>query len=299
MIIGLMHIRNEADIIEETVNYYHSQGVNLIVLDDGSSDSTFEICQTLLAEERILELHKTEVEGQGLGFRNPRLNSFQNPFVTSRCSRDNLMITEACAHARKYHPEWILVSDADAFLEARDGSRLSDALRSAQENGYDVIEFFKLNFFPSKLDDRTAQSVREMIKHYVALPAAPLDWSRHCARFEEQMYIGKHHVDYRDTQLSISPQPWIYRHYPLRSYEHACRKLEATHDYRYGTRGEEWRHLIESEEEFYRISPLMVKRVEGGPWILRYDIFQPEKLRSTKSHNAHEYLRGVWPTFPK
>jgi glycosyltransferase involved in cell wall biosynthesis len=294
-----MHVKNEADIIEENLTYYYEQGIRFVIIDDHSADNTFEICQSLLDEGKILELHRTRVQGQGLGFRNSALNAFQNPFLTSRSSRDNLMIKEAFERAKAYDPEWILVSDADAFLETRDGSRLSDGLARMNEKGFNTIEFFKLNFFPTRLDDSSVEGIRERLKHYVAIPAAPLDWSRHCASFQEEMYIGKHHVCFKGGHLNVSPQTWIYRHYPFRSYAHACSKLRESHQYQFGSRASEWANLISSEADFYRVSPRMVKRIEGQEWKLRYDLFEKDKLRSTKTHNAHEYLRRIWPTFPK
>lgn len=298
-VIGLMHVKNESDIIAETINYYATQGVKMIVIDDHSDDDSFEICQALSQEDKILELHRTSKRGAGLGFRNPALNNFQNPFLTTRRSRDNLMIGEALSIAEKYEPDWVLVADADCFLETRDGSTLQNGLAELQALGYDTVEFFRINFFPTRLDDLSTKTIRERIRHYVPLPSAPLDWSRHCGRFRTGMYVGKHHIEYPGQHLRIPDRVWIYRHYPFRSYKQAVGRAKTSQGYQFGSRSEAWQNLLIDEETFYRVSPLMRTREEGRNWGLRFDILEKDKLRSNDSHNAHEYILKQWPSYPK
>ncbi len=174
-----------------------------------------------------------------------------------------------------------------------------EGLTDLRKKGYNAVEFFRINFFPTVKDDNSIPKVKERIRYYVPLPAAPLDWSCHCGLYQSDMYIGKHHVEYPDKVLNIPDRPWIYRHYPFRSYQQALNKLKAINNYQFGSRSVSWQRLIESEDFFYKITELMTFRTEGRGWRLRFDILEKDKLRSNNSHNAHDYIRKHWPTYPK
>jgi len=44
-IVGMISVFNEEDIIEEMINHSISQGLDLVVLDGGPTDSTYDICK--------------------------------------------------------------------------------------------------------------------------------------------------------------------------------------------------------------------------------------------------------------
>jgi len=44
-IVGILTVYNDEKYVEEIIEYYISQGIDLVVLDDGSTDRTFEICE--------------------------------------------------------------------------------------------------------------------------------------------------------------------------------------------------------------------------------------------------------------
>ena len=43
-IIGILSVYNDSDIIKELIEYYISQGLNLVIVDNDSTDNTVEIC---------------------------------------------------------------------------------------------------------------------------------------------------------------------------------------------------------------------------------------------------------------
>ena len=44
-LVGMLEVYNDDDIIEELLDFYVSQGLDLVVLDNGSTDETYKICQ--------------------------------------------------------------------------------------------------------------------------------------------------------------------------------------------------------------------------------------------------------------
>ena len=56
-IVGMLPVFNDEDIIEEVIEHLLSQGINLVVLDNGSTDETYEICKRFVGKG-ILQLHQ-------------------------------------------------------------------------------------------------------------------------------------------------------------------------------------------------------------------------------------------------
>ena len=54
-IVGMLAVYNDNDIIEEIIQHLISQGIDLVVLDNGSTDGTYEICKKFVGKG-ILDL---------------------------------------------------------------------------------------------------------------------------------------------------------------------------------------------------------------------------------------------------
>lgn len=49
-VVGIIPVYNESDIVEYVVDHLIEQGVKLIVLDNGSTDGSYEICSRYLGK---------------------------------------------------------------------------------------------------------------------------------------------------------------------------------------------------------------------------------------------------------
>ena len=52
-ILGMVPVHNESDIIKESLTHLINQGIDPVVLDSGSTDVTYEICQRFLEKGKI------------------------------------------------------------------------------------------------------------------------------------------------------------------------------------------------------------------------------------------------------
>ena len=121
---GITMVKNEADIIEQTIRHLLDQGVDhILAADNGSSDGTYEI---LLELSRTLPVHVIQ---------DRELAYYQSEKMTWLADR----VMEAGA-------EWVIPFDADEFWYGV-SAPLSEVLRS--QKGH-TIELTKLyNVFPS------------------------------------------------------------------------------------------------------------------------------------------------------
>src|SRR5208282_1327919 len=127
----MMSVRNESDIVGQVIKHLISQGIQLVILEGGSSDGSFEVC--------------SEFVGHGvLSLESESSTKFQWHLILKRLYE----------MALRHQPDWVLLNGADEFLEAPShGQTLEAAIRSEADKGYDLIQFNNFEFWPTKDDD--------------------------------------------------------------------------------------------------------------------------------------------------
>src|SRR5450631_4333571 len=111
-LVAVSRVRNEADIIEAFVRHHAVYFGKLIVLDDGSSDGTYEALQSLRAEGLPLVV-------------------LQAPAVGYEQSRYMTRLLRIAVD--QFGADWIVPLDADEFIEPEAGKTLADALGGQEE----------------------------------------------------------------------------------------------------------------------------------------------------------------------
>lgn len=221
--VAILAVYNERDIIEESLRDLIAEGCDVVVLDNWSSDGSFEVVEQLQGEfpQRMIKVQRFPAK------------------PTSKTSLTDLIAAKE-EIAAGFPGRWIINADADEFRRSPlEGLNLAQALDCAQRCGATRINFTVLNFRP--VEDGTPP-VGEYRTHfrYFELPDHPSyfvqgrAWLQPTKRISLAKSAG--HVAEFSGATDFPLNFWM-KHIPIRSQIHAARKIS-------GERAKRW-----SEEE--------------------------------------------------
>jgi glycosyltransferase involved in cell wall biosynthesis len=95
-VAGITKVRNESEMIQDTLDHYSQWCDGIWVYDDASTDNTVEICKAHPAVERVIEGESLDPNRQRAEFQNR-----QSAFAASQEAK----------------PNWIICFDADERIE--------------------------------------------------------------------------------------------------------------------------------------------------------------------------------------
>jgi len=143
-LVGMLPVYNEVDIVEEVIQHLLSQGLDLVVLDNGSTDGSYEIC-TKFAEKGLITLNQVKT------------SKFDFPLI--------LRILYDMALTR--NPDWLIRSDQDEILESgNENLTLKEAIEREDEKGCNLIQFDVFEFFMTNNDNLSAKSIKDKFRYY-------------------------------------------------------------------------------------------------------------------------------------
>lgn len=202
----MLPIFNDEDIVEEVIENLLSQEIELVVLDNGSTDKTFQICEKFLSKG-ILKLEKYK----------------------SKVFRWNIILKKLYDMAIFESPDWVLRNDSDEFLETGiKNFSLKEAIFQADLDGYNIIQFDRFDFFMTDKDITSAESVKEKFPFY----SYHGDFLYRAWKFvpgisPTGMRLGGHCPIFSPGEVyKIYPKKFILRHYNLRSKDQALKKIK-------------------------------------------------------------------------
>jgi hypothetical protein len=168
-VIGLMMVRNEADIVEVNVRHHLAEGVDrFLVVDNGSSDDTPAVLDRL-QQEGLLEWRSDP-------------GAYRQADLTTELARE----------AWRRGADWIIPIDADEFWTAV-GGNLRDVLSRSSAG---ALQIEVLNFVQRREQIRPTPDCLLNMTHRTPLPVGPLEQvrelveQRRCA-FVEVAYSPK------------------------------------------------------------------------------------------------------------
>ena len=202
-IVGMIHVYNEVDIIKEVIEDLISQGIELVVLDNGSTDGTYEICKKFV-DHGILKLiqFKTSI--------------FELDLLLRMLSDMGLMQS----------PDWLIRIDADEFFESGIPNRnLKETIEQVDAEGYNLIQFDRFDFFMTDQDNETVKSTKDRLKYY-SYQGDFLYRAWKCFPGIRIGDVGGHYPIFPEgLKYKIFPKKFIMRHYPSRTKEQAEKKI--------------------------------------------------------------------------
>jgi glycosyltransferase involved in cell wall biosynthesis len=200
----MMFVYNEADVIEQVIAHMASQRIPLVVIDNGSTDGTYETLKRSEGSE-ILELDRIITDKY---YWARALQTLYN-------------------RASAFEPDWMLRLDADEFLEAPwKGVTLGESIEREHDAGYNLIQFDDFEFWPTDNDDLGEKDLRKRIRHY--------SWND-CYQFiawrnyeNTDIWTSGGHLPIfpKGTKVNLCPTRYVLRHYEIRGYEHGVRKVQ-------------------------------------------------------------------------
>jgi len=198
-IVGMIPVYNEADIISEVLDHLLDQDIELVVLDNGSTDGSYEICKKY-AEKGLIKLQQL------------RSDKFDWP----------LILRTLYDMALKKNPDWVLRCEQDELLESGiKNLNLREAITIEDENGYNLIQFDVFEFFMTDNDNNSSKSVLERHPYY--------SW-QHDDAFRAWKYFpgigvedayGHYPIFPQNLNYRISPKKFVLRHYRFRDINQA------------------------------------------------------------------------------
>lgn len=204
-IVALVAVRNEADIIRESVGALNAAGVAAYIIDDGCEDGTLEYLRSLV--------------GHGvLGLETlPPCADFS---LTRLLKRKEQLFRDLDA-------DWFINHDADEFRDSPwPGLTLAEAIARVDEAGFNAIDFALFDFWPVDDSEPPPDGVQSHLRHCetgrIFNRVQVRCWKRTSATVD-LVSSGGHDVQFDGRR--VFPFRFLLRHYPVRSVAHGRRKV--------------------------------------------------------------------------
>jgi len=207
-VIGMLLVYNDEDIISEIIESLLAQGLELVVLDNGSSDETFKICQKYL--------------GKGI----LQLKQFKTPTFIGQHDLLHRMLYHMALTEK---PDWLLRSDSDEFFESCiPNLNLKEAIVKVNSEGYNLIQLARFDFFMTDDDNESSKSIKEKMPYY-SCHGDYLYRAWKSVPGISMGYAGGHYPIFPEgLEYKIYPKKFVMRHYKFRSKEQAEKKMVGT-----------------------------------------------------------------------
>lgn len=211
-VVAIIAAFNEADIIAQVVGDLIRQGIEVYVLDHGSTDGTAAALEAYVGHGVLAIERFPSTNG---------LHSSEHRFELAEIIRRKETV------AREINADWLINHDADEFRESPwSNLSLRDAIRVVDALGYDAIDFELLNFWPTHDDFRPGDDVRQSFRFFER--GRPWDkvqvraWKNGEASVDLVSSAGH---DAQFPNRRVFPIRFLLRHYPIRSQAHGERKV--------------------------------------------------------------------------
>ena len=208
-VLAIITTYNELDVIGGLINYLHEQGVRCHVIDNWSTDGTFELVSQLTTTLPVT-IERFPKEGPSEYFEwEPLLERI-----------------EEVAHSSD--ADWVIHHDADEIRQSSwAGVRLSDALWAIDTWGFNCVDHTVIEFRP--IDNRweLSDNVLAAFEFCEFLPNGDRflqlkAWKPQSQKVRITAH-GGHAAEFEGRR--VFPYKFITRHYSIRSQIHGQRKV--------------------------------------------------------------------------
>lgn len=205
-VLALMASRNESGYIDHALRRVIEDGMEVILLDNGSVDGTREVA------ERYLGGGLLRIEDQ----------PFTGVFDLEEQMRRKDAIVAGAPH------DWIVNVAPDEWLHSTSEATVPEFLEREVAPGTRVVDFLEYVFLPPLGVDMYGEDVRTIATSYYCFAPAPLRLMRAWRRGTPVSLVQSagHRFAGIDQEV-LHPEPQVLRHYIGLSWSHAIEKRAA------------------------------------------------------------------------
>jgi hypothetical protein len=207
-VVAIVAVRNEEDILEPCIRSLRSEGVEVYILDNWSTDRSVDIAQQFVGNG-VAAIERFPATG---------------PSATWEWAQ---MLQRMEAVATEVTADWYLHTDVDEIRHSPwPNVSLRDALFHVGRQGYNVVDYTELAFRPVDDGYRAGSSLEEYFRHYAfdqSVDNQYKTWKSIGAR----VYLARsgHAVTFSGRR--VAPYNFLFKHYPIRSQAHGEQKLQS------------------------------------------------------------------------
>jgi glycosyltransferase involved in cell wall biosynthesis len=213
-VVAIMAAYNEVDIIVRSVEKLLAQGVEVYLIDNWSTDGTYEAVRDFLGS-RLAGLERFPPNGPG---ENYDLHSI-------------LLRKEEIA--KTLRADWFIHSDVDEIRYGPwQGLSLRDAIYHVDQEGYNAIDYTVIEFHPIDNNFQAGEDFEDHFRYFSFYKGADAAQGSDLLQIRTWKYTGQpfslaptggHDVIFENRR--VYPYKFLVKHYPIRSQEHGSRKV--------------------------------------------------------------------------
>lgn len=212
-VIGIVSAYNEEDVISQVLTKFINEGIGIYFIDHHSTDNTMEIAKSYLGKG----VEHVEIFPEECGYSKDLKDIYAWRYILKRKEELHSILKA----------DWYIHLDADAVMESPwENITLLDAIKIVDSMGYNCINFELFNFRPVREGYEKDLSLQEFFNYWE--PADYYDevqikcWKNINQKID-LVSSGGHNVLFEGRK--IFPIKFIEKHYPIRSQEHATKKI--------------------------------------------------------------------------
>lgn len=200
---AILAIRNEAAYLPALLPGLLDQGIDVVILDNDSSDDSRAIARSFASEESLRIEHLP----------------WTGEYDLETVIRTKQQICNSLSH------QWIINIDADEWLQSPvSGERLREGITRIDRLGYNAINFDELVFLPLGKTTETNYDFRRENLNYYFFESFPQRLMRAYRRDANLSNLDSGGHKLEGDALKLAPEHFILRHYIALSQQHIIDK---------------------------------------------------------------------------
>ena len=208
-VIGLITAFNEEDVIRQVIAHLADQGVDVILIDNWSTDATVDRATTMLGNG-LIRIEKFPVDGPSSSYEWASL------------------LRHEATIASNENADWFIHHDADEIRRSPWPDRaLRDAIYLADYSGFNAVDHTQLDFHPVDNGFVPGQSLEEYFRYFTPVSVVAQDYRVNAwKKLDVSVDLdssGGHSVQFAGRR--VFPYNFLLKHYPIRSQAHGEQKV--------------------------------------------------------------------------